>query len=381
MKFDELSNTIGKTHQSLIKQASKAVNVLLTIRNWLIGCHIQEYEQSGEDKANYGDELIEKLSADLSEKKVPSCSSRNLWKYRQFYQNYPQIQQVVSAELSKMLENDSVQKILPTLSAELTNSVNTNNSLDNTIPQLPPLMLLKNLSFSHFVELLNIDDFLKRSFYEIECVKGQWSFRELKRQIGSLYYERSGLSKNKEKLSKLAQEQKTFSDPQDFIREPYVFEFLGISPKDALRENNLRDGLLDKIQDFLLEMGKGFCFEARNKRILVGDEYFFVDLVCYHRILKCHILIELKVSHFNHENIGQLNSYLSYYKKHEMTEGDNPPIGLLLCAEKNDALVEFALSDMKNQLFVSKYQLELPSKKEIQEFLQEILKNMTKNTG
>lgn len=243
------------------------------------------------------------------------------------------------------------------------------------IPRLPIARLLRALSYTHFVELIKLEDPLKRSFYEIETVRGNWSSRELKRQIGSLYYERSGLSKNKNKLAKFAHEDSHQLTPKDIIRDPYVFEFLGLQPHEVLRENNVRDSILDKLQDFLLEMGKGFCFEARNKRILIGDEFYFIDLVLYHRILKCHILLELKVELFNHENIGQLNSYLSYYQKHEMTNGDNQPIGLLLCAEKNEALVEYALSGINNQMFISKYQLALPNKDEIKNFLEDILRD------
>lgn len=168
-------------------------------------------------------------------------------------------------------------------------------------------------------------------------------------------------------------------DAKDLIRDPYIFEFLGFKPHEALRENNLRDSILDKLQDFLLEMGNGFCFEARNKRILIGGDFFFVDLVCYHRILKCHILIELKVGSFNHENVGQLNSYLSYYQKNEMTPGDNPPIGLLLCTDKNEPLVEYALAGISNKLFVSKYQFALPNEADLKKFLTKILKKSDGN--
>ncbi len=162
--------------------------------------------------------------------------------------------------------------------------------------------------------------------------------------------------------------------PSLSIRDPYIFEFLGIKSREVMGESELEDSLLDGLQDFLLELGHGFCFEARQKRILIGDEYFFVDLVFYHRILKCHVLIELKVDNFSHENIGQLNTYVNWYLKNEMSEGDNPPIGILLCTKKNNALVEYALAGMDNNLFVSKYQLELPEKEEMQKFLEEQIK-------
>lgn len=198
-----------------------------------------------------------------------------------------------------------------------------------------------------------------------------WSVRELKRQIASLYYERSGLSKDPKKLAALTLDKAETQQPQHIIRDPYIFEFLGLKPKDVMSESDLEDALLDKLQTFLLELGHGFCFEARQKRILIGDEFFFVDIVFYHRKLKCHVLIELKVDDFKHEYLGQLNTYVNWYDRHEMTDGDNPPVGILLCIKKNHALVESALDGMDNQLFVSKYQLELPEKKRIQQFMEE----------
>jgi predicted nuclease of restriction endonuclease-like (RecB) superfamily len=196
-----------------------------------------------------------------------------------------------------------------------------------------------------------------------------WSVRELKRQIDTLYYERSGLSKDKAKLSRLANAKAEKASPADAIRDPYVFEFLGYKPQEVLPESGLEASLLEKLKDFLLELGRGFCFEARQKRIVIGGEHFFVDLVLYHRLLKCHILIELKVGGFSHEHLGQLNTYLNWYRAHEMAPDDNAPIGILLCTRKNQALVEYACAGMDNRLFVSKYQLALPKKEELSRFL------------
>lgn len=238
--------------------------------------------------------------------------------------------------------------------------------------------LLFNLSYSIFKLLTDIDDNTKRAFYEIECIQGNWSVRELKRQINSLYYERSGLSINKEKLSELANQSAEKVNSKLTIRDPYVFEFLGLKAKEVMSESHLEDELLDKIEAFLLELGHGFCFEARQKRILIGETHCFVDLVFYHRILKCHILVELKLAEFNHENIGQLNTYVSWYKKNMLVEGDNPPIGILLCTHKDHALVEYALAGMDDNLFVSKYQLALPKKEEMQKFIEEKLRGKDK---
>lgn len=241
-----------------------------------------------------------------------------------------------------------------------------------------PNELIANLSFSHFDLLLPIENETKRTFYELEAIRGNWSVRELKRQINSLYYERSGLSLNKEKLSELARQGAQQQTPLLTVRDPYVFEFLGLKSKEVMSESHLEDELLDKLEKFLLELGHGFCFEARQKRILIGHTYNFIDLVFYHQILKCHILVELKLSDFNHESIGQLNTYLNWYKKNVTRTGDNPPIGILLCTDKDHALVEYALAGMDANLFVSKYQLELPKKEEMKRFIEDKLRETAK---
>ena len=234
--------------------------------------------------------------------------------------------------------------------------------------------LVSYLSYSHFDLLVNIDDEIKRAFYEIECIQGRWAVRELKRQINSLYYERSGLSINKKKLSIMANLSIEEFTPQLIIRDPYIFEFLGLKAKEVMSESHLEDELLKNIEDFLLELGHGFCFEARQKRILIGKTHYFVDLVFYHRVLKCHVLVELKLAEFNHENIGQLNTYVHWYKKNIMGDGDNPPVGILLCTTKDHALMEYALAGMDDQLFVSKYQLKLPNKEDMQKFIEDKLR-------
>jgi predicted nuclease of restriction endonuclease-like (RecB) superfamily len=256
-------------------------------------------------------------------------------------------------------------------------------SPESQIPELPaqptPLAshdLIHRISFSHLSELLEVSDDTQRRFYEIECIRGNWSVRELRRQIDSLYYQRSGLSKNKTKLSQQAHAGAETLQPRQIIRDPYIFEFLGLRSRDVMGETDLEDALLDRLQEFLLEMGHGFCFEARQKRILIGDEHFFVDLVFYHRVLKCHVLVELKTQAFSHEHLGQLNTYVAHYKKHEMTAGDQPPVGILLCTRKNEALVEFALGDLPNKLFVSRYAVEMPKKAEMQAFLKQLGKQV-----
>ena len=365
--FSALVAAIRQVDEQMAAQAARAVNISLTLRNWVIGCYIREYEQNGADRAQYGQDLLNRLSSRLEEEGSVKYHSRELRRCREFYVAYPRIRGTLSPGFDRLLPQD-IRKSLPTDS-----SAQSALEIRGTVSpelQVPAERLVKSLSFSHFAELIPIDEPLKRAFYEIECIRGHWSVRELKRQIGSLYYERSGLSRDKKKLAALAQAGAEQAEPQLAIRDPYVFEFLGIKSREVMSESDLEDALLDKLQDFLLELGHGFCFEARQKRILIGDTHGFVDLVFYHRILKCHVLVELKIEAFTHENLGQLNTYVSWYRKNMMSAGDNPPVGILLCTQKDHALVEYALSGMDSGLFVSKYLLELPSKEEMQRFLE-----------
>ena len=358
--FEKLVGFIRQVHEELAAQAGRAVNLSLTLRNWLIGCYIAEYELHGSDRASYGDSLLTELAKRLTGLKVSNCNRRQLYRYLRFYRLYPEIVGTMPPQLKKLFPagGQTVEKV-GTASPQL---------------RIPPDKLIQRLSYSHLELIVDFDDDVKRRFYEIECIRGNWSVRELKRQINSLYCERSGLSKDRKKLAALAQEGAETAEPRLAIRDPYVFEFLGLKPREVMSESHLEEQLLDRLQEFLLELGHGFCFEARQKRILIGDIHNFVDLVFYHRVLKCHVLVELKLEEFSHESIGQLNTYVSWYKKNMMTEGDNPPIGILLCTQRNHTLVEYALAGMDNGLFVSKYQLELPKKEEIGCFIEAQIK-------
>lgn len=346
----------------------RAINISLTLRNWAIGCYIREYEQNGADRAKYGAQVLEYLGQELQKSLDKSYTARYLRLCRQMYVTYPYIRKSLISNFRPLGKGKS-----PISELHLLPVTDESDTVGTSSAQLliPGDQLVDRLSFTHFVELIKLEDPLKRAFYEIECIRGNWSVRELKRQIGSLCYERSGLSKNKKKLAALAQEGAETTEPRLTIRDPYIFEFLGLKPKEVMSESHLENQLLDKLQDFLLELGHGFCFEARQKRMLIGDMHYFVDLVFYHRVLKCHVLVELKLEQFSHENIGQLNTYVSWYKKNMMSEGDNPPIGILLCTQRDRTLVEYALAGMDNGLFVSKYQLELPKKEEMQRFIEE----------
>ena len=371
LTFNELVASIQEVHEQFAAQASKAVNVSLTLRNWAIGCYLREYEQRGSDRATYGKLIVERLADELQNSLDRCYTGRYIRLCRQLYEIYPQIRKSLISKFGRLKIRKSPISALPA-----NFEVNDSQIVPTVSTQLTAYgdKLIECLSFTHIVELIKVDDPLKRAFYEIECIRGNWSVRELKRQIASLYYERSGLSNNKKKLAEMVRSGAEAAEPKLAIRDPYIFEFLGLKSKEVMSESYLEDQLLDKLQEFLLELGHGFCFEARQKRILIGHTHNFVDLVFYHRILKCHVLVELKLEDFSHENIGQLNTYVSWYQKNMATDGDNPPVGILLCTQKDHALVEYALAGMDNHLFVSKYQLELPKKEEMQEFLAQQMK-------
>lgn len=366
MNFNELVKNIEQISTVFKQSANTSINIHVTIRNWLTGLYIVEFEQNGENRAEYGAKLLKNLADRL---KTNGLSLTNLKLFRQFYITYPQIATiftskhflVISQTMSDQLEFSIIEKLPQRISQ---------TASDQSVEGVPADKLVQKLSFSHFVELLPIDDFVKRTFYEVECIKGTWDVRELRRQISSLYYERSGLSQKPELLSSIVQNAIIKeSSAIDTIKSPYTFEFLGLKSQDIVYESTLEQALIEHLEEFMLELGHGFCFEAKQKRIIIGDTYYFCDLVFYNRVLKCHVLVELKVGEFSYEHIGQLKTYVNYYRKEVMLPDDNPPIGILLVTNKNNALVEYAMADSDKDIFVSKYLLELPSKEQLIKFI------------
>lgn len=312
--------TAGKVH------AIQAVNVQLLETYWRIGQYIVEFEQQGNAKAEYGKALLKNLAKDLTLLHGKGFSRSNLVYMRLLYLRYP-------------------------------------------ISQKPS----HQLSWSHFVELLKIDDDLERSFYEKQCIIEKWSVPELKRQKATALFARFALSKDKEGILKLAADGQQFNEPKDILKDPYVFEFLKIPEPYRLSEQNLETLLCDHLQQFLLELGKGFTFVGRQYRITLNNTHYRVDLVFYHRILRCFVLIDLKIDDLQPHDIGQMNMYLGYFANEENIEGDNPPIGIVLTTHKDELLVEYATYQMNAQLFVSKYQLYLPDREELRQELEKIL--------
>lgn len=374
--FNDLTSIIQTTHDAAQSSAVKAINRMQTMRNWLIGYYIVEYEQHGKDRAEYGTQLLKKLEERVNRKGM----TRNTFQSaRNFYRMYPQIIENFQINKSASMSSKSYM--------DTTNSISNTESVDNQSDGICPTVsckfqtsgktIISRLSYSHIYEIMKVSDPLARYFYEQECIKCTWSVRELRRQISTNLYFRAGISSNPEKMLSLPSIQG--HDSVDLqIRQPFTFEFLGLKAQDVVDEHDLEDALISHLQEFILELGKGFCFESRQKRIIIDDEYYYPDLVFYNRILHCGVIIELKNEEFSYENFGQLNAYVSHYRENEMHPGDNPPIGILLCTRKGKKMVEYALAGMDNQLFVSTYMLQLPDKKTLEDFL---LKQLREQEG
>lgn len=354
--FNDLASIVQTTHDAAQSSAVKAINRMQTMRNWLIGYYIVEFEQHGKDRAEYGTQLLKKLEERVDRKGLTTT----LFKWaRKFYRLYPQMMENLPIPIcaTVMHQLQPIENKEDTIGASMTHQFVT-----------PGKTIISHLSFTYLREIMTLDDPLARYFYEQECIKCTWSVRELRRQISTNLYVRAGISTNPEKLLSLPSVQGHDSAELQ-IRQPFTFEFLGLKAQEVVDEHDLEDALISHLQEFILELGKGFCFEARQKRIIIDDEYYYPDLVFYNRILHCGVIIELKNEEFSYENFGQLNAYVSHYRENEMQPGDNPPIGILLCTRKGKKMVEYALAGMDNNLFVSTYMLQLPDKKTLEEFL------------
>ena len=375
MNFDSLVHTIHSVQDALQEQAAHAVNLALTARNWLIGYYIVEFEQRGEDRAEYGEQLLKKLEISIKKK---GMTERRFREFRRLYIVYPQLGSEIAKYLvslpigfRNLLKNNA--KEIRQTSAKSQIPAIRRTSAELVVAEdwmLPAEMLFNRISYSNLSLISQIDDPVKRSFYEIENIKGCWSNRELDRQISSSFFERSGLSKNKAALSAMVKQEAVKLTPVDILHEPVTLEFLGFKSKETWAESDLEEAIIDHMQEFLLEMGNGFCFEARQKRILIDSDYFKADLIFYHRILKCHIIVEIKIDRFRHEYASQMNTYLNYYRYEVMQPDDNPPVGLLLCTGKGDTLVKYATAGLDQNIFVQKYMINLPSVEDLTSYIE-----------
>ena len=326
--YDQLITQIGNLLQSGRKQAVQAVNTILVQTYWHIGQHIVVFEQKGNERAEYGSQLFERLSKDLTLLYGKGFSRSNLLYMRKLYQCFP-----ISETLSHLL------------------------------------------TWSHYFEILKADNPLEISFYSKQCEHEKWSVRDLKRQMKSCLFERLALSKDKEGVLKLANEGHIIETPEDLMKDPFILEFLNIPQQNQFLESELEEKIISNLQQFIMEMGKGFAFIGRQYRMSVGGKHFYLDLLFYHRILKCFVLVDLKRGEIDHLDVGQMNLYLNYFKKEEATEGDNEPIGIILGAKENHILVEYATDSITNKVLLRKYQLYLPDKKMLQNALEKLLKD------
>ena len=379
MNFESLVGHINQVQDVLQAQAAHAVNLSLTARNWLVGYYIVEFEQNGEDRAKYGDKLLKSLAQRLNRR---GLGERRLYEYRLTYRVYPQLGSVV-AEYVVQNGQDEILRLTTAKSEDSTaiiEKLRSSTAISVALQeawQTPAKSLFYKLSATHLIYLSNFDNDLKRAFYEQEAIRGCWTVTELDRQVSSQYYERMGLSKDKKALQKLAVKNAQQLAPRDILHNPVTLEFLGLESQEVYTETKLESYILNHLQAFLLEMGRGFCFEARQKRILIDQDYFKADLIFYHRILKCHVIIDLKIDRFRHEYASQLNLYMNYYKHEVMQADDNPPIGLLLCTDYGVTTVQYATEGLSQNLFVSKYRLQLPSEDDIKQYL---LENISEET-
>ncbi len=346
---NDLFQNISALLDNARKKMIVAVNQTMVITYFEIGRMIVEDEQNGENRAEYGKALLEDLSTHLMEKFGKGFSVTNLKQMRQFYLSYS-IPQTLSAEVKFSIGQ--------TLSDEFQNVNKENISKE----QSPATNF--NLSWSHYLKLMRIKDVNERKFYEIESFKNNWSLRELQRQYDSALYARLSLSKNKEEVIQLSEKGQIVEKPKDLIKDPYVLEFLGLSERSNYSETELETELIDKLEHFLLELGTGFTFVARQKRITFDEKHFKIDLVFYNRILKCFVLIDLKIGELKHQDLGQMQMYVNFYDREVKLNDENKTIGIILCQDKSEALVKYTLPEDNEHVFASKYLTVLPSKED-----------------
>lgn len=341
---------------------ARTVNTTQVLANWLVGREIVEEEQSGERRAGYGSKLLARLSVRLIREYGRGYSVDNLEAFRQFYLEYPGL---ISETARRKL-------LLPRISE----TVSRKSAVGNTTTPRPG-RLHPDLSWSHYRCLLRVDRQAARDFYEIEAIRQLWSVRELSRQTSSLLFDRLAKSRDKADVLRLAKRGQDVMRPVDVLRDPVVIEFLGLPESHRLVESQLEQALIDNLQQFLMELGTGFAFVARQQRITLDGDHFYIDLVFYHAVLKCFVLVDLKVGKLTHADLGQIQFYVNYYDRERRTEGDNPTVGLVLCPDKNDAVVKYTLGEQQERnIFASRYQLHLPTEAQLQQELKRELRQL-----
>lgn len=358
-EFGDLVQQVREIILSARALAARSVDTVQVAMNFAIGQRIVEHEQHGDTRAAYGKRVVENLAKSMSSEFGRGFSATNLWLMRQFYITYsPRILQTASGEFS-------VLTIPQTLTGESPLGQKIAKDDSRLVQQQAGF---SPISWSHYVFLMSIADPDERNFYEIESTRQDWDVRTLKRQVGSCLYERLALSRDKDEVQRLASEGDLPQTPRQLIKDPLVLEFLGLEEKAHYSEHDLESAIIDRLESFLLELGKGFLFEARQKRFSFGADHFYVDLVFFNRLLRCYVLVDLKIGKLTHQDLGQMQMYVNYFDRHVKLPEENPTVGILLCKLKNDALVELTLPEEAN-IYASQYQLYLPSKEELQQKL------------
>lgn len=354
--YSGLVRALEQIFNAARRSSARAVNVVMTATYWEVGRRIVEFEQGGEKRAAYGDALIARLADDLSGRLGRGFSYANLSRFRQFYLAH------AAGEILSTLSRESRAAKLSTVSRELARVV---SGTVGAAPNFSALSGFFPLPWSHYSRLLTVKNAYARRFYETEALRGGWSVRQLDRQIDSMFYERTALSKNK--VAMLTKGVKTKPEdrvsPEEEVKDPYLLEFLNL--KDDYSEHDLEEALLRHLETFLLELGSDFTFVGRQRRLRIGDDWYRVDLLFFHRRLRCLVIIDLKIGKFTHADAGQMHTYLNYARKHWTNEGENPPVGLILCSEPNDALAQYSLEGLPNQVMTREYRLALPAEKQL----------------
>lgn len=359
---------------------ARTVNTTQVIANWLVGREIVEEEQQGRKRAGYGAELLADLAARLKAEFGAGYGVDNLELFRRFYLEYPrllteQISDAVRRKSGRPASTSANSETVRRNSAALQQFFLPSQHVLASGAPLPPGQLSANLSWTHYRRLLRVSRPEARDFYEIEAIRNAWSARELERQINSLLFDRLAKSRDKAGLMRLAVQGHEIAQPIDVLKDPVVLEFLDLPASPRLIESKLEQALIGNLQTFLLELGKGFAFVSRQERITLDGDHFYIDLVFYHTVLKCFVLIDLKVGKLTHTDLGQIQFYVNYYDRERRTEGDNPTIGLILCPDKNDAVVKYTLGEQQERnIFTSRYQLYLPTVEELEDELRRELR-------
>ncbi|WP_395075557.1 YhcG family protein [Flavobacterium sp.] len=348
--------------QNARQQVLRAVNSTMTYTYFEIGRMIVEEEQNGKERAEYGKQVLKGLSEQLTGEFGKGFSVESLDRMRKFYRIYSN-----SSSVMRILEILNSSSLMTKSKIEIPQSVTG----ELEIRKSQSLISFFKLTWTHYIFLMRIDDEKERSFYEIESEKYNWSVRELKRQYDSALYTRLALSRDKEGILKLSQEGQIIEKPKDIIKDPYILEFLGLPELHQYSESDLEQEIINKLEHFLLELGDGFAFVARQKRITFDDKHFRIDLVFYNRVLKCFVLIDLKIGELKHQDLGQMQMYVNYYDREMRLEGENKTIGIVLCQNKSELVVEYTLPENNEQIFASKYKTVLPSKEDLIKLISE----------